>query len=951
MGSQEVSALRFEMLGPLRAARDATPLSLGPSQHRVVLGVLLLHPERPVSRPLLIDAVWGDETPTCAVNLIQRYVSALRRVLEPGHTPRSASGRLVWTDAGYVLSMAESSLDLAVFDAEVSRARHAREVGDLPAAAEALRRASRLWRGVPFDGLTSAYLDGQRDALMERRLLAVEDRIEVELALGNHRELVGELRQLVADNPLRERLPGLLMLALYRCDRQAEALTVYQAARSRLREDLGIDPAAPLRRLHQQILAADESLAAPVSAPASASRHTAVAGGAGPAAPSQLPHSISGFVGRQGSIERLDELMRHDGGQPDAMTIIAIAGTAGVGKTALAVHWAHQVRDAFPDGQLYVNLRGFDPTGLVMQPDEAIRGFLDAFAVPPQRVPVSLDARAALYRSLVAGKRVLVVLDNARDASQVRPLLPGAPGCLVLVTSRDQLSGLVATQNARSVTVDLMSTDESRSILISRLGRTRVAAEDAAVEDIIESCARLPLALTIVAARAAVNPTFSLAVLADQLRDAQAGLDAFDMDDTLTDVRAVFSWSYRTLRPEAARLLRLLGLHRGPDISIAATASLAAVPTPVARRLLTELTRAHLVTEHVPGRFTFHDLLRAYAVELAEIVDGESDRRESIHRVLDHYLHTSQAAASALRAPEFPLTLAAPRAGAVVQEFDGSGPALAWFTAEHPVLLAAIAQAASTVPGPITWRLAWTATPYLYFQGHWRDQIMAQRTALHAAEQAGDIRGQGHAHLSLARACTRLGGFADADDHHEGALSLFAELDDHFALAHVHRSMSVTLDRRERHAEALEHAEQALKLYRSAGHAAWQARALNAVGWYHARLGDPAYGLNVCEQALAMQRHLEDPQGQANTWDSLGYAHHQLGDQATAIACYNSAIERFRELGDRYNETDTLNRLGEAQLAAGDVDAARATWQRALAILDELNHGDADLIRARLALA
>jgi len=358
--------------------------------------------------------------------------------------------------------------------------------------------------------------------------------------------------------------------------------------------------------------------------------------GSGAASPRQLPAAVRHFAGRDVELAALADQLAD---AADMVVISAVGGTAGIGKTALAVHFAHQVADRFLDGQLYVNLRGFDPTGSPMSPAEAIRGFLEAFDVPGERIPVTLGAQAALYRSVLADRRVLVVLDNARDADQVRPLLPGSPGCMVVVTSRNQLISLITAEGARPLTLDLLTVAEARQLLAGRLGAGRVAADAAAVEEIIASCARLPLALAIVAARAATHPQFPLASLAGELRDARGGLNAFGGGDAAADPRAVFSWSYQQLSPQAARLFRLLGLHPGPDTTAWAAASLAALPTEQARGSLAELARAHLVTERAPGRFAFHDLLRAYAVEQARSHDTDDDRKATVSRALDHYLH------------------------------------------------------------------------------------------------------------------------------------------------------------------------------------------------------------------------------------------------------------------------------------------------------------------------
>lgn len=622
-------AVRFGVLGPLRAWRGEAAIDLGPLQQRVVFAVLLLHANRLLGREQLIDAVWGDAIPTHAVNLLQRHVSRLRRVLEPDRQARGPSSQLVWTENGYVLAVADSGLDLDLFEGTVAQARTARAAGDLAGATEQLRSALSLWRGPLCDGLNSPFLDAERARLAERRLDVFEDQLELEVGMGNHAEVIDQLRRLTTDHPLRERLWGTLMLALYRSGRQADALRAYRDVRQHIRSDLGVEPTSSLQRLHQRLLVGDPELAAATSAtkraPA-AKRTSAMKRVAGitkaPTSrptPAQLPHALPDFAGREAAIRRLDALLHDDGARLEkALVIAAIVGTAGVGKTSLAVHWAHRIRDQFPDGQLYIDMRGFDPAEPALQPSEAIRHFLDAFGVSPARIPADLDQQAALYRGLLAGRRMLIILENVTDAGQVRPLLPGAPGCLAVVTSRNSMVSLVAVNGAHAVTLDLLAVEEAREFLIRRLGAKRVAREPAAVERIIETCGGLPLALSIVAARGATNRHFSLTELAKEIDGPHGSLDAFDCGDDVANVRAAFACSYRGLRPPAAALFRLLALHAGPQISVQSAASLAAQPPKLVGRLLAELVRANLVIEPVSGSFVLPGLLRLYARELSE---------------------------------------------------------------------------------------------------------------------------------------------------------------------------------------------------------------------------------------------------------------------------------------------------------------------------------------------
>jgi tetratricopeptide (TPR) repeat protein/transcriptional regulator with XRE-family HTH domain len=667
--------------------------------------------------------------------------------------------------------------------------------------------------------------------------------------------------------------------------------------------------------------------------------------------PAQLPADAAGFAGRGDQLRQLTTLL--DGGaglQPTAVVISAVSGTAGVGKTALAVHWAHQVRRRFPDGQLYVNLRGFDPTGAVMTPAEAVRGFLDALDVPAHRIPTGLDGQAALYRSLLADRRMLIVLDNARDAGQVRLLLPGAPGCLALVTSRDQLGSLIAVDGAHPLTLGPLPRAEARELLASRLGADRLAAEPQAVNEVITRCAGLPLALTIVAARAATHPHFPLHTFAAELRDTGGRLDALASTDPSGDVRAVFSWSYRTLTPDAARLFRLLGLHPGPDLSAAAAASLAGLHPRQVWLQLAELTRAHLLVEHTPGRYTFHDLLRAYAAEQAHGIDTDQQRHAATERMLDHYLHTAHTAALLLYPHRDQITLTPPQLGTLPENPADPAQALAWFTTEHHVLLAAIDHAATVAFDTHTCQLAWALTNYLDRRGHWHDWAATQRAALAATQRMADSPAQARAHRLLARVYIRLGRFDDAHAHLQHALDLYRQAGDEVGQARTYHSLAHLCERRGRHAEALDHAQRALDLYRAAGHRHGQAGALNNIGWFHALLGDHQQALTSCQQGLTLLQELGDRQGQASTWDSLGYAHRHLDHHAQALACYEHALHLYRDLGDRYNEADTLTSLGDTHHAAGNPDPARDAWQHALDILTDLDHPDADQVRTKLAV-
>jgi DNA-binding SARP family transcriptional activator len=949
MNDSVVPALRFSVLGPLRVWRHAAVVDLGPVQQRVVLAVLALQAGRPVGRQQMIDAVWGEIQPRNAVNLVQRHVSGLRRALEPDRPGRTPSDLLTWTDSGYLLTLPPGALDLDLFVRELARARTARGAGRLQEATAALHSALELWRGPVCDGLSSPFLDAQADRLAESRVSALEDRIELDLVIGDHGDLIAELRDLVAEHPLRERLRGLLMLALYRAGRQADALTAFRDARRQLHDELGVEPSAPLQQLHQQILTADPALT--TAGPAKAGTDAGAKINRRRVVPAQLPHHIPDFTGRDAELDRLDALLdQGSSGTRNAVVITVVTGTAGVGKSALALYWAHRVRDLFPDGQLYVNLRGFGPAGSAMEPAEVIHGFLDAFAVPSDRMPLDLDDRAALYRTILADLRVLVVLDNARDVDQVRSLLPGSPGCVVLVTSRNGLTSLVAADGARPVELDLLPAAEARRLLSSRLGQDRVASEPASVDEIIKACAGLPLALVVAASNAVANSRLPLSALAGELQKTEGRLDALGAGDQYTDVRAVFSWSYRALSPPTARQFRLLGLHAGPDIATSAAASLAGVPLAQARRELADLVRAHLVTEWAPGRFVMHDLLREYANELSMIHDSAADRRLAVHRILDHYLHTAYVADRLFHPRrDDPIALAPLPLLVATETLADYRDAVAWLATERQVLLAVLRQAVSYGFDSHAWQLAWTVTSYFDRHGHWYDAASSHQEGLKAAQRLGDPQAQAIICCCLARAYCRLDRRDAAREQLRRALELYQVLGDQAGQGHAHRILAWVLEGQGRYGEALTHAELAVDLFRSAGRPAGQAHALNAAGWFHILLGAPGEGLRLCQQALDMQREIEDRLGQGETLDSIARAYTSLARYDEATAYYRQALQLYRESGDRYNEAQFLVHLGDTSLAAGDPKSAVAAWRDAVTIFDELDLPEAANLRAKLS--
>lgn len=809
MEDVQSAGIKFEVLGPLRAWRDGAALTLGPVQQRVVLAVLLLHTNRPIGRQQIIDAVWGTAHPTHAVNLLQRHVSSLRRVLEPQRSARAASDRVVWTDGGYLFTVASGNLDLEQFDSSVSLARAARVAGDLPKAAAALHSALQLWRGPACDGLFSPYLDAQREQLAERRISALEERIDLDLALGNHLDVIAELRALVADYPLRERLRGLLMSALYRSGRQADALAAYQDARRQLRDEVGVAPAAPLQRLQQQILAADPDLAPPApSRPITVSTSTPVREHI--PMPAQLPRDLSTFVGRHSELRQLNSLI-NEGKSPEGPAVTALLGMAGVGKTALAMHWAHQIRDQFSDGQVYLNLRGHDPTEPLMDPGEALRTVLEAFSVPASQIPAGLEARAALYRSVLSGQRVLIVLDNVHDAEQVRPLLPGSAGCRVLLTSRNQLTSLAVIDGAHLLAIEPLSDSDAQALLARRLGAHRLAQEAAAVEQIVQACAGLPLALSVVAARAA--PEFPLSVVADRLRAAQGRLDAFDGGDETANLRSLLAGSYRYLSPGAARLFRLLPLLPGPDFASCVVAGLAGIGQLDADSPMFELRRANLINETKPGLYTMHELHRAYACELSLSYDTDEERRRALRGLSEHCLHPAHRADRLLsQFGEDHRTWRPSRSPVAPDDLPAHHDALDWFTAQHQGLRYALGPAAGDGVDQSLRQLAWTFESFLEGDDYPRDSRIAHRIRPTQEEQPHHPAGQAVCHGCLAYAYGQLGRHHDAELHARQALALYQEIGHRIGQAHSYRLLSWVLDRQGRYSEALAQAQLASEL-------------------------------------------------------------------------------------------------------------------------------------------
>ncbi|MCX4817954.1 tetratricopeptide repeat protein [Streptomyces sp. NBC_01239] len=950
--------MRFTLLGPVRAWRGSEEVDLGSPQQRTVLVALLLAKGAIVPVDELIDAVWGTAVPSSARGTLRTYIHRLRRTLDssadvPGSSITSAGN-------GYQLVVAPAdALDIDVFNGLVVRAEHVLRTGDLRQGAELLREALGLWRGPALSGVRGEYADARRRGLDDQRLSAEALLMSTEIELGHPAQTVGRLTGLVSENPLDERFRELLMRALYRSGRQAAALATYRDIQELLARELGVDPGPDLQVMFQRVLRADAGLAAP-SASTHAGAVTARAepvevrpratADVGSVPPAQLPAGLAVFVGRESELAMAARLVR------DCDSVIAVVtGMAGIGKTSFAVRWARQSADDFPDGQIYLNLRGFDHASPPLTPGQAIGMALDALGASPGNVPQDTDARASYYRTWLSGKRVLLLLDNARDAAQVRPLLPGAPGCRVIVTSRDQMAGLVAVDSAQPIQLGVLSDAESRGLLARRLGKDRTEAEPTATAEIVGLCRRLPLALAVVAGRAATRPALPLSAIVAELRESAGGLDAFRSGDTAADVRAVFSYSYHALDADAARLFRLLSLHPGPDAELGSVASLVGLPLARTRRLLDELLRAHLADQLSSGRYSCHDLLAAYASELLQEEDTEEERASARRRMLDHYLHSATIARRYLSSVPTPASVDIPAAapGVHITEFDGerttATAAREWFDAEHSVLLACVELAAATRLDTYTWCLAWALGPYLERRSKWTEVKTAFHQAREAAERLGDLFAEGYAHGALAQASVTTDSMEEASAHMARALLLFAALGDPVLLGKAHSQASWVVERAGDLEAALDHSRQALDLHRSAGAGnVTTGRILNSVGWYRARLGQYEQALDHCREALPLLKEGGDVMGFADTLLSIGYVHRMTGAYASAASLYEEAIPHLRATGATFNAAVALDELGDIHLSLGRHEDALKAWHEAAEGLNALGHAKADAIWAKI---
>ena len=816
----DTGRLFIGVLGPLTVRRGAAAVHVGSALQRRLLALLALHPHRVVARDEIVDVLWGDQPPRTCVSLLHGYVAQLRGLLEPDRARRGSVRALVLSGGGYRLEPDDDQLDVLRFTELAATARRATGAPVLELSAQALA----CWRGPAVADLGDALRQHPTVVALARERLAVA-LTYADLADGrtDHERAAAQLRELARDEPLHEGLSARLMLALAGSGDQAGALRIFAELRTRLDEELGVEPGAEVQAAHLTIL----RCAAPApTRPAAPARD--------PDVPAQLPTDVGAFTGRSDHLRALDDLVAADG-QPAAVVVSTIGGTAGVGKTSLAVHWAHRARGRFPDGQLYVNLQGWSP-GPPLRPIEALARFLRSLGVAGERVPMAEDEAAALYRTLLADRRMLVLLDNAHSAEQVRPLLPGSPGCLVLVTGRDRLAGLTVREGAHRITLGVLSRDEALTLLTRVLGADRVAAEPRAAGDLVDACARLPLALRIAAANLLGNPGQTIAdYLADLTADGLAGLAV--EGDGESAIRAAFDLSYQRLAADDRALFRLLGLVPGPDVTADAAAALAGVTQRSARRALDRLAGAHLLDQQTSGRFASHDLLRQYATERTHAEDDAARRTAALGRLLDWYLHTAGAAAelvcpAILRLPVPPRGPDVPAAA-----FEDHAGASDWLDAERPNLIAATRHAAEHGAPQVASRLAEALRGFFWLRQHTVDWLDTAQAGLAAAEADGDPWSRAAAHQNL---------------------------------GHVHRNLG-------RHPQAVEHLARSLVLSRQAGWRPGEANALAGLGIAHGHAGRLTLAADHLAEAMAINRQLGRRSSEADNLSCLGMVVRQLG--------------------------------------------------------------------------
>jgi DNA-binding SARP family transcriptional activator/tetratricopeptide (TPR) repeat protein len=915
----------FGVLGPVQVRADGELVVL-PVKPRTLLAVLVLEAGRMASRDRLMAALWPGTRPASAVRVLRTYVSAVRQSL--GLSGPGPGGpelpRLVAAGGGYRLEVAPVDVDRLVFAGLAERGHRALEDGNAAAALRLLDQALGLWRGDPAEDVTVDDQSGLICAgLAERRLLAEEDRSEAGLQLGRGAELVGGLRVLAATHPLRERLWCQLMTALYQTGQQAAALAAYQQVRALLGTELGVRPGPGLRELHRQILAGE--VPAMPQAPVRAA----------PApVPRQLPADTSCFTGRPAELGQINAVLGTSQARTPQITVVT--GTAGVGKTALAIHWAHQVAGRFPDGQLYVNLRGYDAED-PMSPGAALGSFLRALGMAGSAVPGGAQDRAAAYRSLLADRTMLIVLDNAAGAEQVRPLLPASPSCVVLVTSRDSLAGLIARDGAVPVRLDLLPPDDAVALLVGLIGE-RAAADPGAAARLAACCCRLPLALRVAAELAIAGPGVPLAVLAGELEQRQRHLDLLEAGgDRQTAVREVFSWSVRRLDPAAARGFAVAALHPGPDLDAWALAAMTGTCQQEADRILRQLARAGLVQPAGTARYTMHDLLRAFGRELAGDTGG-IDAHGALTGLLGYLRSAAAAAVDILYPAEAGQRPGMPAAATALPWLADEQAARAWLDAERETLIAFASHAADDGWPRHAITLASIVHPYLAVGGYYTETVTIHHRDLRAAELAGDPRGQAHVLIRLGHIYRRQSRHQDALCCFERALDLAPPTGDPLTGYRVLFGLALIYQLQGRYPQAAGYYQQILDLGRSAGSLDLQIRGLFGLGAIALNTGRYPQAARQLQQAATICRATGERIVLAPTLLNLGYLHLLQGRYREATEQFEQSLAICADTGNHVNGAFAACNLALAGLRQGQYRQPETQLREALALFRANGH-------------
>ncbi|GGO60751.1 AfsR/SARP family transcriptional regulator [Nonomuraea cavernae] len=956
--------MEARLLGPLCVSDGGRTIHVTSGRQRALLAALLVNPNQPLSADHLIEVLWGNRPPENARAALRTYTMRLRQTLG-----QELGARIVTRPQGYLIKAETHEIDLLLFQRHAANARAAVREDSWETAAAELLQALALWRGEPFTEVPSTVLRERELPHIEQLYLrTLELHYEAQLRFGQHHDAVLELERTIESHPLRERFWAQLMTALYRSRRKGDALTAFQKVHRQLVGELGIEPGPELQRLHQAILNDDVGLAFP-KAQEEPRVDEGRGGGAGrlgapqptiepppTLVPRQLPLAPRHFTGRLDARHTLNLALNETQREGrTAASVVVIGGIGGIGKTALAVHWAHQVADLFPDGQLFLNLRGFETADHSMALETALRSLLDAFAVPKEHIPAGLADQAALFRSTLAGKRVLLILDNVQDAEQVLPLIPASQGCLTIVTSRNQLTGLLVRTGAHSVSLGPLEVGETIELIEKLIGRQRTEAEPESMAKLVAMCDRIPLAASIMASKARIQPSLSLTELIGIFETIPSPLDRFDTGDTVTSVRSLLDGSYRHLTDDARRLLRLLGLHHGNQINHAAAASLTAMSLENTRKALVDLRRNHLVENVRPGQYSMHDLIRSFAVEVVNREETETGRCLASNRVLNYYVHSVHGAVALLMPMRRFKPLPTAQRRIRVSRFHTPAEAAAWFEANRDSIMSALLHAPDDGFPLYCWRLVERISPLLERLGHWHDWRRAARRAAETARSLGDLYAEAVSQLELGSVADLLNPADDSARHGlDRALTLFEELGDVAGQARTHYRLTLFHGRRHRQSECQHHSEQAFILHGKDANLAGQAEALNALGWFCVSFGDYDTAISTCRKALKLYAGSGNLTGEADTWDSLAWAHQRSGALTAADRCYRRVIsmdEKLDRLGHRYRQAETQSRYGDLRYELGDTEGALRLWRKAHRTLDELNHPQRDAVQQKIIAA